>query len=132
MMMISTQAQIESLAVAVKEFGRDIVICPACGNQSIIKTEIEVDIPFALSARGITVNVCCDNGHIWQLRISSWFLEERYAKQTAEKLRTKKWPSLPESQTKRGPITIEIPVQRQQKAKPPKAAASQEFNWGRK
>jgi hypothetical protein len=130
--MRSTQAQIESLAVAVREFGRDLVMCPACGDRSTVKTELEVDVPFALSAHGITVNICCFNGHTWQLRISSWFLEERYAKQTAEKLRTKQWPSLPESQNKRGPITIEIPVQRQQKAKPPKTAASQQFNWGRK
>src|SRR5690349_514421 len=107
-----SQEQIESLAAAVKEFGRDLVMCPACGDRSIIKTELEVDAPFALSAHGITVGICCFNGHTWQLRISSWFLEERYVKETAEKLRTKKWQNVPECQSKRGPITIDIPVHR--------------------
>ena len=129
--MRSTQAQIESLAVAVKEFGRDLVMCPACGDRSIVKTELEVDVPFALSAHGITVRICCFNGHLWQLRISSWFLEERYAKDTAEKLRTKKWQNAPESSSKRGPISIDIPVHRKQRTAR-RSDTSQQFNWGRK
>jgi hypothetical protein len=68
-----------------------IMHCPQCDNPTIARSEpAESEVMLITTARGVSVPVVCGQGHTWRLRISSWWLEDRYAEETRKKLRALK------------------------------------------
>lgn len=66
-----------------------IAACPECGDTTLDARAHDADVPMIASSRGVSIPFRCAYGHVWSLRISSWYVEERHRAATAPKLKRK-------------------------------------------